>query len=222
MQTVAGLHINVGHVLQMLPEFALARFIVQIYQQPQSSCDLGREFPPPPSRCFNNAAIRRLSGWEWTGEDCCDSDCWECLQHPSPSHHTVDYNLSLTEIAFVTSFPNGDLFYLWAAKEYKTALNYIPQSPPKGKGRCVSICGWQGVLHGNSLQQWDALSQLDGFVCRCWLWLCLLRMCLLHGWVIADEPRMCCRHSFQARGKPQLVEDASYWENITSNDWLTN
>lgn len=79
----------------------------------------------------------------------------------------VDYNLSLTEIAFVTSFPNGDLFYLWAAKKYKTALNYIPQSPPEEKGRRVSINGWQGVLCGNPPQQWVALCQLAGFVCRC-------------------------------------------------------
>lgn len=77
----------------------------------------------------------------------------------------VDYNLSLTEIAFVTSFPNGDLFYLWAAKKYKTALNYIPQSPPEEKREDVSICGWQGAQRGSPLQQRVALCQLAGFVC---------------------------------------------------------
>lgn len=41
MQSVAGVHINVGYILQMLPQFVLAHFIAQIYQQPQSSCDLG-------------------------------------------------------------------------------------------------------------------------------------------------------------------------------------
>jgi len=74
----------------------------------------------------------------------------------------VDYNLSLTEIAFVTSFPNGDLFYLWAAKEYKTALNYIPQSPPAEKGRCVSTNGWQGA-------EWERSAALGCSVPACWL-----------------------------------------------------
>lgn len=41
MRSVTGVHINVGHILQMLPQFALASFVAQIYQQPQSSCDLG-------------------------------------------------------------------------------------------------------------------------------------------------------------------------------------
>jgi len=62
MWSVADVHVNVGHILQMLPQFALAHFIAEIYQQPQSSCDLGWEFPPPPSRCFNNTAIRGWAG----------------------------------------------------------------------------------------------------------------------------------------------------------------
>ena len=41
MWSVADVHVNVGHILQMLPQFALAHFIAEIYQQPQSSCDLG-------------------------------------------------------------------------------------------------------------------------------------------------------------------------------------
>lgn len=60
MRSVAGVHINVGHILQMLPQFALDNFIAQIYQQPQSTCDLGWKFPP--SRCFNKAAA-----WGWAG-----------------------------------------------------------------------------------------------------------------------------------------------------------
>lgn len=141
-----------------------------------------------------------LSRWEWAGEDCCDSDCWECLQHPSPSHHMLDYNLSLTEIAFVTSFWNGDLFYLWAAKKYTTALNYIPQPPAEEKRRKVSICGWQGVLcetlhhsRGSVPARWLPWQLVAGSV--------LLRLCLLRAWVRADEPQMYCPHTHPGIGE---------------------
>lgn len=40
MQSVAGILINGRHILQMRPQFVLAHFIAQIYQQPQSSSDL--------------------------------------------------------------------------------------------------------------------------------------------------------------------------------------
>lgn len=40
MQSVNGVHINVGYILQMLPRCVLAHFIVQIYRQPQSICAL--------------------------------------------------------------------------------------------------------------------------------------------------------------------------------------
>lgn len=101
-------------------------------------------------------------------------------------------------------------------------LSITSPSQHQKKKEDVSICGWLGVLGGNPLQRWDALSRIAGFVCRCCQWLCLTRTCLPCGWVVADEPQMYCLHSFQAQGKPELVGDVSHWENITNNDWLTN
>lgn len=203
MQSVDGVRINVGYILLMLPQFVLAPFLAQIYRQPQSICALACKFPPPPSRCFNNTAI-----WCWASGSELGRTAVTVISESAcsiPVHHMVDYNLSLTEVAFVTSFWNGDLFYLWTAKKYTTALNYIPQSSAEEKRRQVSICGWQGVLC-------ESLRHSRGSVpARRLPWQLvagsvLPRMCLLRAWVRADEPQLHCPHTSRHRGNHSWQE----------------
>jgi len=70
-------------------------------------------------------------------------------------------------------FPNGDLFYLWAAKKYKTALNYIPQSAPKEKGRREHL--WMTGCAG-----WKPSAAVGCFVTDCWLCVQVLPVTVPH------------------------------------------